>query len=280
MYKQSGDMSAVTRKNPSRVQGAAPAAEDKKYYSRAVAKALQVLDLLAASPQPLSLHELAQMVKLTKTSLFRLLYTLEAEGAVVKDAGSHYSLKANPAQPASRAYLERVRELGTAQLRDLVRVFRETASLAFLFENHIEVIAVVESPQIVRMGNTVGRILQPHASSLGKCVTAFQKEERREHLIRSYGISPITEHTIVDEQVLEAELAQIRERGYGLDRAETCLEGFCFGAPILAPEGNAIAAISVSLPRQRLGGEQEQQRLIDSVMRAAGQVTAALERPQ
>lgn len=274
-------MSAVTRKNPSPVRGTAPLkAVDKKYYSRAVAKALQVLDLLAASPQPLSLHELAPMVKLTKTSLFRLLYTLEAEGVVMKDAGSHYSLKSNPVQPAGRIHLERVRELGTVQLRELVREFRETASLAFLFDNHIEVIAVVESPQIVRMGNTVGRILQPHASSLGKCITAFQREERREHLIRSYGITPITEHTICDEQALHAELEQIRAQGISFDRAETCLDGFCFGAPILAPEGNAIAAISVSLPRQRLGGEKEQQKVIEAVKRTADSVTAALAKPR
>jgi DNA-binding IclR family transcriptional regulator len=194
---QSGGYDSRNAKNPNPDENGRPIrAADKQYYSRAVAKALQVLDLLSAASQPLSLHEMASMVKLTKTSLFRLLYTLEAEGAVDKDAGGHYSLKSNPAKQASRVHLEKVLELGSAQFRDLVREFRETASLAFLFDNHIEVIAVVESPQIVRMGNTVGRILQPHASSLGKCITAFQREERREHLIRSYGISAITPQTI------------------------------------------------------------------------------------
>jgi DNA-binding IclR family transcriptional regulator len=274
-------MTAGTRKTPIRTKtGVRSEPTDKQYYSRAVAKALQVLDLLSAASQPMSLHEMASLVKLTKTSLFRLLYTLEAEGAVDKDAGGRYTLKSNPAKQASRVHLEKVLELGSAQLRDLVREFRETASLAFLFDNHIEVIAVVESPQIVRMGNTVGRILQPHASSLGKCITAFQREERREHLIRSYGINAITPQTIVDEQALHTELEQIRLKGFGLDRAETCADGFCFGAPILAPEGNAVAAISVSLPRQRLGAQTAQQKLIDSVKRAAGAVSAGLAKPR
>ncbi|HAX45034.1 MAG TPA: IclR family transcriptional regulator [Bryobacteraceae bacterium] len=274
-------MTAGTRKTTSRAKaGVRSEPADKQYYSRAVAKALQVLDLLSAASQPMSLHEMASLVKLTKTSLFRLLYTLESEGAVDKDAGGRYTLKANPAKQAARVHLEKVLELGSAQLRDLVREFRETASLAFLFDNHIEVIAVVESPQIVRMGNTVGRILQPHASSLGKCITAFQREERREHLIRSYGINAITPQTIVDEQALHAELEQIRLKGFGLDRAETCSDGFCFGAPILAPEGNAVGAISVSLPRQRLGAQSAQQKLIDSVKRAAGAVSAGLAKPR
>ncbi len=274
-------MTAATRKTPVKAKRSAGSSPpEKKYYSRAVAKALHVLDLLSASQQPMSLHELSILVKLTKTSLFRLLFTLESEGAVAKDAGGRYSLNANPVKPAGRVHLEKVLEAGTAQLRELVREWRETASLAYLFDNHIEVIAVVESPQIVRMGNTVGRILQPHASSLGKCITAFQSEERREHLIRSYGINPITPETIVDEQRLHAELDEISARGYGLDRAETCPDGFCFGAPIHLPEGNAIAAISVSLPRQRLGTPAQQQKLIESVKRAAAAVTAALAKPR
>lgn len=274
-------MKEATRKNPAKAKtGVGPSPQARQYYSRAVAKALQVLDLLSAAPQPMSLHELSGLVKLTKTSLFRLLFTLEAEGAVLKDAGGRYSLRANPVKRAGRVHLEKVLEAGTAQLRELVREYRETASLAFLFDNHVEVVAVVESPQIVRMGNTVGRILQPHASSLGKCITAFQSEERREHLIRSYGINPITPETIVDEQRLHAELDEIRARGYGLDRAETCSDGFCFGAPIMAPEGNAMAAISVSLPRQRLGTAAQQQKLIESVKKAAVAVTAVLAKPR
>lgn len=270
-------MSAVTKRASRQPAGAGRSASpEKKYYSRAVAKALHVLDLLGASPQPMSLHELTQIVKLTKTSLFRLLYTLEVEGVIQKDAGGHYSLTANPAKPVARRYLENVLEAGSAQLRELVREYRETASLAFLFDNHIEVIAVVESPQMVRMGNTVGRILQPHASSLGKCITAYQREDRREHLIRSYGIMAITPHTIVDEQALHQELEQIRARGYGLDREETCPDGFCFGAPILAPDGFAVAAISVSLPRLRLPSAPGQQKLIESVKRAAARVSGAL----
>jgi DNA-binding IclR family transcriptional regulator len=274
-------MSAALRTKKTEAPGTARATgAEKKYYSRAVAKSIEVLDVLSASPQPLSLHELAALVKLTKTSLFRLLYTLEIEGAVLKDAAGRYSLRSNPVKPVGRVHLEKVTTAGSAQLRDLVREFRETASLAFLFDNHIEVIAVVESPQIVRMGNTVGRILQPHASSLGKCITAFQSEARREHLIRSYGISPITPATIVDEQQLHAELDEIRTRGFGLDRAETCADGFCFGAPVLSPEGHAVAAISVSLPRQRLGTPAAQQKLIEAVKKAAAKVSAVLAKPR
>ncbi len=45
------------------------------------------------------------------------------------------------------------------------------------------------------MGNTPGGI-QPHASAIGKSIAAFQTEERREKLLRSYGIVRMTPRTI------------------------------------------------------------------------------------
>jgi IclR family acetate operon transcriptional repressor len=168
-------------------------------------------------------------------------------------------------------------ETGVLQIRDLTREFRETTAIAALFDNHIEVVAVSESPQTVHMGNTVGRILQPHASSLGKVITAFQPDERREHLIRSYGVTPLTAKTITDENILQRELEQVRTRGYATDAGETCLEGHCFGAPIYGPDGDVVAAVSMSIPLVRLGGPDQQAKIVERVKATAAAISAALQ---
>ncbi|MGH9627068.1 MAG: IclR family transcriptional regulator [Bryobacteraceae bacterium] len=250
--------------------------QEPQYYSRAVAKALDLLEILGNSRQPLALHELAARVSLTKASAFRLLFTLESTGYVRKDQAARYTLKHEIRRSVRDKLIKTLLEAAAPFLRELTREFRETTGLAALFENHIEVIAVVESPQAIRMGNTVGRILQPHASSLGKCITAWQPEERREHLLRSYGIGPMTEHTITDEQELYREFERIRERGYGADAQETCMEGFCYGAPIFSPEAEAFAAISMSLPKTRLGDAEHQKRIIQTVKRAAAGISGSL----
>ena len=144
-------------------------------------------------------------------------------------------------------------------MKQLNREFRETVSLAMRFENHVEVVATVESPQLIRMGNTVGRILPPHASSLGKAITAFQPEDRRESLLRSYGLHRFTDHTIVDEVELKRELERIRKAGYSLDAEESALEGCCFGAPIRGADGSVIGAISLSMPKMRLTSDDQSQ---------------------
>ena len=58
---------------------------ESQYHSRAVAKALEILEVLGAAGRPLGLNELAQRLKLSKPSSFRLLFTLEETGYVDKD---------------------------------------------------------------------------------------------------------------------------------------------------------------------------------------------------
>lgn len=248
---------------------AAKAPKQDRYFSRAVSKALEVLEILKRSPQPLALYQLTAKVALTKSSLFRILHTLELAGYVEKSADGLYlvSIDRRPLIPTS--LLTRLLRVAGPHLRELTREFRESTALGVLFDNHIEVMAVVESPQVVRMGNTPGRILQPHASAIGKSIAAFQTEERRERLLRSYGILRMTPHTITDETLLREEFLRVRKQGYALDSEETTVDGQCFGSPVMMGDGEVFAAVSMSLPKSRVGSAKHQQKLIAAVMRTA-----------
>jgi IclR family acetate operon transcriptional repressor len=255
-----------------RRRAAAPARKapkEDRYFSRAVSKALEVMEILKRSPQPQALHQLTLIVGLTKSSLFRILHTLEATGYVEKTADGRYliSIDRRPSIPTSM--LTRLLRIATPHLQELTRQFRESTALGVLFDNHIETMAVVESPQVIRMGNTPGRILQPYASAIGKSIAAFQTEERRERLLRSYGILRMTPKTITDENLLREEFRRVREQGYALDSEETTVDGQCFGCPILMGDGEVLAAVSMSMPKSRVGSAENQQKLIDAVVRTA-----------
>jgi DNA-binding IclR family transcriptional regulator len=249
-----------------------------KYFSKVIGKALDLIAILRSSVEPLSLNELTGRLELTKSSVFRILHTLEVSGYVERDSAGRYSVGADLRDSAPGRLRLSLVEATTPALRELSREFCETVTLAMRFENRIEVVATLESPHLIRMGNTVGRIVPPHASSLGKAIAAFQREEVRDRLIRSYGIHRFTEHTITDEMQLKREFERVRSRGYSTDAEESVLEGCCFGAPILGPDGHSVAAISISSPKMRMRDEQLQKRLIAALRRAADSVPAALAR--
>jgi IclR family acetate operon transcriptional repressor len=251
-------------------------ARHDKYFSKVIGKALDLIAILRASPQPLSLNELTLRLELVKSSVFRILHTLEVSGYIERDTAGRYSLAPDLRAWAPGQLRVALLDVAMPALKELSREFGETVSLAMRFENRVEVIGTIESPHLIRMGNTVGRIVPPHASSLGKAVAAFQSEEVRDRLVRSYGIHRFTEHTVTDEVELKLEFERVRSRGYSTDEEESVLEGRCFGAPVLDVHGEAIAAISVSAPKTRISDEQLRKRLLAALRRVTDRVAGEL----
>lgn len=269
---------ARERKNPSpsKVQSdSRPPAQDQ-YFSRAVGKALEALELLQMELAPLPMNEIVRRLQISKTSGFRLLRTLATLGCVTMDARGEYALAPGIFAVTPTQWLSKLSRAGMIHLQTLSRDLSETASIAALFENRVEVIAVVESQHVIRMSNVIGHILPPNASSLGKVITAFQSGEVRQRLLRSFGIYRFTEHTLTDENDLIREYDGIREQGFAIDREEAVPEGVCFSAPIVGPNEQVAAAISLSMPKMRLRNVEHEESIIAAVRAGARQIALDL----
>ena len=249
-----------------------------QYFSRAVGKALEVLEFLQSELKPLSMNEIAQRIQLSKTSAFRILRTLETLGCVIVDGRGQYMLAPGIHAVTPTQWLGKLHRVGVPHLEALSRELAETSTLAALFENRVEVIAVVESPHVIRMSNVVGHILPPNASSLGKAITAFQPADQRERLLRSFGTYRFTKHTITDRKDLNREYEDIRLQKYAIDREECAYDGICFCTPIFGPNGQVSAAISSSMPKTRLRDTAQEESIIAAVRATAEQLALDLRK--
>jgi DNA-binding IclR family transcriptional regulator len=248
-----------------------------QYFSRAVGKALETLELLQTELAPQPMNEIAQRLQLSKTSSFRLLRTLETIGCVVADGRGQYKLAPGIHAVTPTQWLSKLLRVGTPHLHALGRELAETASLAALFENRVEVIAVVESPHVIRMSNVVGHILPPNASSLGKAIVAFQPPQQIERLLRSFGMYRFTDHTITDQKALLREYESIRLQKFAVDREECAYDGICFSVPIFGVNGQVSAAISSSMPKTRLRNLEHEKAIIAAVRATAEQIALDLK---
>jgi DNA-binding IclR family transcriptional regulator len=235
------------------------------YFSRSVGKAFLILGVLSRSKKALSLSEIASAAELTKSSCFRLLFTLQSLHFLLQNEDGRFAIAPDTWVNSGMQISSVLPRAASESAQRLSSEFRETVSLAVLFSNHIEVVHVIESPQVIRMANTVGRILPPHASSLGKAITAFQSPEISNHILRSYGLMSLTAATITDEAMVLRELDTIRKNGIAYESEESTLDGCCFGCPIFLEGSSAVAAISISMPKSRLPEGDIKTRLIKSV---------------
>jgi IclR family acetate operon transcriptional repressor len=250
-----------------------PASSENRYFSRAIGNALRILEMIQLNAKPIALAEVARQVKLPKSSVFRTLRTLEIAGYLQRHEDDRFS----PAPGTEFGHNQMVRQVVAAAeplMKSLSQEFRETISLAFLFHNRIEVVAVIDSPHRVAMGNTVGDLIPPHASSLGKCIAALQPEPQRTRLLRTFSMVRFTPRTVTDEMELRRDLEVIKKQGYATDMEESVMGGCCLSSAILAANGQAIAAISISMPKLRF---LHQKRLVMGLKDATRSVTQLLK---
>jgi DNA-binding IclR family transcriptional regulator len=250
--------------------------EERRYFSRGVGRALEIIELLTRTTGPLGLNEVASRMNMTKSSAFRLLRTLEALDYVTQTGDGRYLiLPENRATVPSRIANSLVR-VARDVMRRLNMEFQETVSLAVLFTNHIEVVEVFESPLLIRMANTVGKIIPPHASSMGKAITALQNDETRKKLLQSYGFLRFTPNTITDELALRENFELIRKQGHAFDAEESTPDGCCYAVPVVIEPYGAIAALSLSMPKSRLPQGARAEKMVDTLIEAAHQIARDL----
>jgi len=266
---------AKTAPRKSKVPGKKPGSADQ-YFSRAVSKSLEVLELLQSTGSPMSLHQVALCIQLSKTSAFRLLRTLESSGCLMSLGSGEYQLAVGIHSVVPTLWLARLLRVAHDGMQELNHNLGETVSLAALFDNRMEVVAMIESPQHIRMSNVIGHILPPNSSSLGKVITAFQNDALREKLLQSYGSYRFTERSITDRLELQEEFARVRKDGFATDREESVPHGICFGVPIFNARREVKVALSASIPKARVRDAEHENSILSALRNTSARISAEL----
>ncbi len=233
-----------------------------RYSVKAVDKALRILETLGAEPVDLGLAELSRRLGIEKSTLHRLLGTLERRGFVRRDPSSlRYSLGIRMLELGTAVTARSALGRAAAPVLDRLAVrSRLTVNLAVLDEDEILYVAKRESPEPLRLTVEVGRRLPAHCTALGKAMLAFRPDAEVRRLYgRKKKLRRFTPNTIVDPARLLGELARVRRTGAAEDREELVPGLRCLAAPVVDFTGYAVAAISlsaatVSLDERRLAG--------------------------
>ena len=216
----------------------------------AFSKFMAVLQLIADQDAPLSIAQLAALSGYPRPTVYRILAALMAEGMVLENPRTkQFEVGPRLINLASRAWdRSDIRATAIEHLRALRDATRETVHLALPSDAGMVYIEKLESPQAVRMTSRIGTRVTLYSSSVGKSYLAALDEAHRERLLHGIRMERFTEHTITDLATLRREIEETRVRGYAEDREENEAQIFCYGAPILGPDGLPAACISISIP--------------------------------
>jgi DNA-binding IclR family transcriptional regulator len=204
----------------------------------------------------LSLTEIAEQVDLSKSTVHRLLATLESKRFLIRDTtNSKYHLGFRFLEMASQMLTDVNQQWALPYLQRLADECSETVDLAVLDDDHVIYLQVVESTQRVKLAAAMGQRLPAFCTATGKAFLANLPEKQVQKILSS-GLTRYTENTQLVLADLQADLDETRRRGFAISEQEYEKDINAVAAPILAEDGYPVAAIAVAGPSYRLPHER------------------------
>ncbi len=212
-----------------------------------IEKASRLLDEFR-SQDTLTLTELSERLCISKSTVHRLLSTLDHLGFVEKEAqpGSYrlgIKLFELGSLVQSRMHL---RQIALHYMTELVERTDETAFLMIRDGMRALCIERIEGHHVQSLALKLGGTLPLHAGAGPRVLLAYDTPEILEQYLAEEDLYAFTECTITDPDRLRADVAEIQRLGYALSYEDVTIGVAALGVPLFSHEGKTIGALSIA----------------------------------
>jgi IclR family transcriptional regulator, acetate operon repressor len=221
-------------------------------------RGLTILETVAKSPGPVSLDELAALLAIDRSSVFRLANTLKRRGFLAYPSNRKDYILGPSIWGLSREYDwgSTLADIARDHLKRLANTLAETAHLAVregkqaLFINH------AASNQVLSVAGQTGELVPLYCTAHGKALLCDYEKTELEKLLGAGPLRRYTSRTITTMGKLASSCAQSKAQGFATDDSEF-LEGIrCVAAPIRDGECVIVGSIGISAPLARFPEER------------------------
>lgn len=241
----------------------------RKAFVQSLERGLSVVMAFDVENPELTLSDVARLTGLDRAAARRFLYTF-VELGYMRVEGRFFSLRPKLLE-LGYAYLSSLRlpQIAQPHLRALSKEVHESSYLSVNEDD--ENICVAHAPvrRIWTATITVGTRLPLLATASGRVLLAGQDDDAVKAFIANHPLRQITRFTTYEADLLAAEIARVRERGWSYVDQEL-EEGLrVVGVPVRDPRGRIVAAVSVSTLASGSTREMILREMLPAVQRAA-----------
>ncbi|MDQ0253307.1 DNA-binding IclR family transcriptional regulator [Evansella vedderi] len=240
---------------------------------RSVERALSVLNCFLLERKKLTFKEILEMTGLPRTTLYRILFTLEKEEYLVYDKHLdeyrlsmrffHLGMTASESGYSYKAI--------SPFLDELKSQVPHTILIAGLSDRKLIYLDKRESTRELKVGSEIGQVRNPDYSILGKVILAFLEQQELTKIIDDLkGVRSEEEIS-----ALLVRLEEIRRTGYASAWDETTVGVAGVAVPIFNQKNEVVVSLGVLSPSAGLE-EGEFQRIIDLTVHTAFEISSSL----
>jgi DNA-binding IclR family transcriptional regulator len=248
--------------------------------TQAVRHAVAVMRAFSPTEPFIGVNEIARRVQLDRSTVSRLLHTLEELGLVARQpVTGQYRLGLRLVELAGVALagLDTL-DVARAHLHTLNITTRETINFAIWDGDAAVTVEHYPGLEPIKALGWVGRRHPGHCTSIGKALLAFLPHAERSAILHGQ-LQGYTSETVTDLDRLEADLAGVRQTGLGINRGEFQDGLHGVAAPVWDHRGQVQAAVGLAGPGYRLT-EPRMLELAEQVRQTALAISADLGAPR
>ena len=248
----------------------------KQDFAQTLARGLACLEVLADSPGPASVSEVATAMDVHRASARRILLTLVNLGYVREERGL---FAAAPKVLALGRGLLGKTSVWTAVTPEVVAIadrFNEPCSISVLDGLEILFVCRDATRRIYTSRLGVGDRLPAHCSASGKMLLALLSDADLSARLDGVRLKPQGPSSVTDPVTLKGMLAQIRVDGFAMAIDEMEDGTLSIAVPLQERHGRAIAAMSLASHRSRMSPERLRNDVLPILREAADRVQDTL----
>lgn len=240
--------------------------DDGRYRAPALDKGLDMIELLAAREEGMTLKDISTALNRSPTELYRMLDRLARRGYISRQ-GDTYALTMKLFLLAHlRPPIRRLVGQAMPVMRRFTNTAEQACHLVKYDRGDLVVIAQVEAPGYwgvtIRVGAQIGLV----NSGSGHVILAFASPEERalmfeEHDVMPYEVAPTD---------LDQRLAEVVEKGYEAMQSQQTPTVWNLSVPILGPNGTVLAALTCPFVRRLENPDAPDRDRVLALLRAAG----------
>lgn len=226
----------------------------KKYYEIGSISKLCVLIEMLSSQKSWELAALCRAVGMPKTTVHRMLLTLEDNGYVVQEKQrGEYCLSFKLFSIGSRMLgHSNLVDIARPYCRELLEAVDETVNLCVVSGTEMLIVDKQVTSQMLRQDSIIGSSFPLIQSASGKIFLAFTDENETEKVLNLIKLQLSPTHSEQLLRDLRIELEKVRQTGLAYDYEEVFKGVRCTAAPVYDFQNKLAATISISAPTVRL----------------------------
>ncbi len=249
-----------------------------KTANRSVLKTLDFLEYFIQHNE-LSLAELVELSGMPKSTVFRIIQTLELRGFVAKTSihnPPRYQLGLKLLEfgniVAQRLEIRKIALPYMLQLRDRVD---EAVNLIIRDQDEGVYIEKVDTRQYVRVYTQVGRKSPLYAGACPRILLSYLPDEEITEILERTELKKVAPDTNTDKQVLWQWIREARQNGYTVSYGELEPDSAAIAVPIYDFSGKVVAGLSLAGANSRFQ-QDRLELLVRETKEAAKQIMEKL----